>query len=244
MPGVRARPIDTLARPRQSCPCASLQSRGLAITFAFAITGAALAGPKPLTLNDRVIQQGEFPPFLALPGPSTTLYNSPNKWVSVDTSLTDAQSKAEIAQLREDGFVAVLSRQLGTAQQEPFGGLSWVMQLRSATAAEAALAANIQYAKTSLKPPNTYTAFQVAGVESPVLVVTPQAAPVAPVTTSCLRMGPFCISLVLVGLPSRRTCQRKPNWSTQRRGFTSACTDTRPRNASSPTQPRYFFRRA
>jgi hypothetical protein len=136
----------------------------LAITFAFATTGAALAGPKPLTLNDRVIQQGEFPPFLALPGPSTTLYNSPNKWVSVDTSLTDAQSKAEIAQLRGDGFVAVLSRQLGTAQQEPFGGLSWVMQLRSATAAEAALAANIQYAKTSLKPPNTYTAFQVAGI--------------------------------------------------------------------------------
>jgi hypothetical protein len=136
----------------------------LAITFAFAATGTALAGLKPLPLNARVIQQGEFPPFLSLPGQSTTLYNSPTKWVNGDTSLTHAESTAEIAQLRMEGFVAVLSPQLGTAQQEPFGGLSWVMQLRSSTAAAAALAANVQEAKTSLRPPNTYAAFQVTGI--------------------------------------------------------------------------------
>lgn len=136
----------------------------LAVMFAFAPSGTSLAGLKPLPLSARLIQTGEFPPFLSLPGQSTTRYNSPTKWVSGDTSLTRAQKSAEVARMRREGFVAVLSRQLGTAQQEPFGGLSWVMQLRSASAAQAELAATVQDAKTSLKPPNTYMAFQVTGI--------------------------------------------------------------------------------
>lgn len=136
---------------------------GLALVFAFAATGAALAAPKPLPLTARVIQPGEFPGFLALPGQATALYKSPKQWVSLDRSLTPAQASAQLARLRREGFVAVLSRQLGTATREPWGGLSWVMELGSAASARAELAANAREASTS-KPPVSSTAFRVSGI--------------------------------------------------------------------------------
>src|SRR5712692_647015 len=98
-------------------------------------SGVAFGALSPLPLSARVIRQGEFPPFLALPGQATTLYKNPKRWVSGDRSLTPAQASARIARLRREGFVAVLSRQLGTPTAEPWGGLSFVMQLGSAASA-------------------------------------------------------------------------------------------------------------
>ena len=137
---------------------------GFALVVLCAVTGAALAALKPLPLSARVIQAGEFPGFLALPGQSTTLYKNPKQWVSVDTSLTPAQASARIARMRREGFVAALSRQLGTPKREPWGGLSWVMQLRSAVAARAELVANVRDAASPGKRPRSYTAFRVSGI--------------------------------------------------------------------------------
>jgi hypothetical protein len=140
-------------------------SLGLVLAVACAATGTAMAAPRPLPLSARVIQPGEFPGFLALPGQSTTLYKSPKQWVSVDTNLTPAQVSARTARLRREGFVALLSRQLGTQTPEPWGGLSWVMQLRSAASARAELAANVRDAASMSKPPKrSYTAFPVGGI--------------------------------------------------------------------------------
>jgi hypothetical protein len=137
----------------------------LTVVFAFAAAGGtAGAALKPLPITGRLIQHGEFPPFVSLPGQSTTLYKTPKQWVDVDTSLSAAQALAETTRLSGEGFVAVLSRQLGTIKQEPWGGLSWVMQLRSAVSAKAELAANVQDAITTNKPPNSYTAFKVRGI--------------------------------------------------------------------------------
>jgi hypothetical protein len=128
-------------------------------------SGVAFATLSPLPLSARVIQQGEFPPFLALPGQATTLYKNPKQWVSVDRSLTSAQVSARTARLRREGFVAVLSRQLGTRTPEPWGGLSWVMQLGSAASARAELAANVRDEQGTSKPPKfTYAAFPVKGI--------------------------------------------------------------------------------
>jgi hypothetical protein len=130
-----------------------------------AASGVAFGALSPLPLSARVIQQGEFPPFLALPGQSTTLYKNPKQWVSVDTSLTPAQVSVRTTRLRREGFVAVLSRQLGTPTPEPWGGLSFVMQLGSATSARAELAANVRDEQSTSKPPkSTYTAFRVNGI--------------------------------------------------------------------------------
>jgi hypothetical protein len=130
----------------------------------FVATGSALGAPTPLSLDQRLIQSGEFPPFVSLPGQSTTQYDSPRQWTGVDTSLTAAQASAQVTRLRKEGFVAIVSRQLGTAQQEPWSALCWVMQLGSASAAKGELAANVQEAKTTSKPPDTYAAFTVSGI--------------------------------------------------------------------------------
>lgn len=124
-----------------------------------------LAASRPLPLAARVIQQGEFPPFLSLPGQSTKLFTSAAKYVHGDLSLSSAQMTAKTARLKREGFRAILIRQLGTRQQEPFGGLSWVMQLGSAAFARAELVANVRDAKASAKPPrSTYAVFSVATI--------------------------------------------------------------------------------
>lgn len=110
-----------------------------------------LAASRPLPLSARVIQQGEFPPFLALPGQSTKLFTSAAKYVQGDASLSASRAAAKIARLQREGFRAILIRQLGTRQQEPFGGLSWVMQLGSTASARAEIAANVHDAKTTAK---------------------------------------------------------------------------------------------
>jgi hypothetical protein len=112
-----------------------------------------------------VIQQGEFPPFLALPGQSTKLFTSAAKYVQGDVSLSAPEATAKIARLQREGFRAILIRQLGTRQQEPFAGLSWAMQLGSAASARAEIVANVRNAKATAKPPkSTYAAFSVVTI--------------------------------------------------------------------------------
>ena len=138
---------------------------GFAVVVAVVAAGVSVAAPRPLPLSQRVIQPGEFPPFLALPGQSTTLYKSAKAWVSLNKSLTASQASSQIARMQGEGFVAVLSRQLGTQTQEPFGGLSWVMQLHSAATAKAEAAANAHdAANTNLPPAYSYAAFPVFGL--------------------------------------------------------------------------------
>jgi hypothetical protein len=136
----------------------------MAAVVALLATGSTVSAQTPLPLTQRLVQPGGFPPFLVLPGQSTTQYNSPQQWVALDTSLTTSQASAEVARMRNEGFVALVSRQLGLSQRESLGGLSWVMQLGSATAAKDELAANVQGAKTQTKAPGTFTAFKVKGI--------------------------------------------------------------------------------
>jgi hypothetical protein len=154
-------PLDSLTTLGDTRTVRRLGVMALAVVFVILAAGTAGAALKPLPLSARLIQHGEFPPFLSLPGQSTTPYKTSNQWVAVDTSLTAAQTLAEVARLNGEGFVALLSRQLGTPQKEPWGGLSWVMQLHSAAAAKSELAANVRDASTTSKSPDTYTAFKV-----------------------------------------------------------------------------------
>ena len=142
----------------------SFRVMGLILAFvACATVGVAFGASKPMPLSARVIQPGEFPGFVAFMSP--TLFRSPTKWVGpVGKGLTRAQASAQIARLRSEGFVAAASRQLGTPTQEPWGGLSWVLQLRSAGAAKAELTAELRDTKNTAKPPETYTAFAVSGI--------------------------------------------------------------------------------
>jgi hypothetical protein len=188
--------------------------------------GVALAALKPLPLSARVIQPGEFPGFLALPGQSTTLYKNPKRWVSVDKSLTPAQATARIARLRREGFVAVLSRRLGTPRREPYGGLSWVMQLRSAASARAELAANARDAARP-KPPGTYTAFRVRGIPGARGYHLSSRGSAG--DNVVFVVGRLCTSSASAGLPSRRTYRRAHSCSPPQGGCTSGFTGTRPR---------------
>lgn len=141
----------------------SVRVIGLILAFVGATVGVAFAASKPLSLSARVIQPGEFPGFVAVMPP--TLFRSPAKWVGpVGKGLTRAQASAQITRLRSEGFVAAASRQLGTATQVPWGGLSWVLQLRSAGAAKAELAAELHDTKNTAKPPEAYTSFTVSRI--------------------------------------------------------------------------------
>jgi len=136
---------------------------GLIVAFvACATIGVALAAPKPLPLSARVIQAGEFPGFVAFMPPK--LFKTAKQWVGpVGKGLTRAQASVQITRLRAEGFVGVASRQLGTPVQEPWGGISWAMQLRSAAAATAELDAEVRDLQNA-KPPPTYAAFAVSGI--------------------------------------------------------------------------------
>jgi hypothetical protein len=142
----------------------SFRVMGLILAFvACATVGVALAASKPLPLSARVIQPGEFPGFVAYRPP--TLFKTPQQWVGpVGKGLTRAQASAQIARLRAEGFVAVADRQLGTPTNVPWGGLSWAIQLGSATAAKAELAAEVRDTKNTAKPPASYAAFAVSGI--------------------------------------------------------------------------------
>ena len=112
-----------------------------------------------------MIKAGEFPPFLAGPGyQQPQLFTSARTWVQGDTALTVAEADALVARLKSEGFVALLNEPLGspTAGQD---AASWVMQLGSAAAARAELAANVRDAASTSNPPvSTFTPFSVSAI--------------------------------------------------------------------------------
>lgn len=124
----------------------------------------ALGALSPLPLRARVIQRGELPGFGPFGPPQTMLQTSAKKWISTDRSYTRAQASAAVAALQREGFKAVLVEQLGSLTKD-WGGVSWVMQLSSVTAAPAQLAANVRHWAGTNKPPKAiYMAFPVSKI--------------------------------------------------------------------------------
>src|SRR5205823_5486934 len=119
------------------------------------------AQSKPLPISARVIAHGEFAGFGPFGPPHLRTFTNARDWVTVDTSLTAAQVSARVAALRKEGFVVAVSEQLGSLT--PYrGGLSWVEQLGSPTAARTAAAATVSESRAS--SPGDYAQFAVPGV--------------------------------------------------------------------------------
>jgi hypothetical protein len=136
----------------------------VAVVLALSSSGAAVASTlTTLSLSARLIESSEFPGFVSVSGQSTTLDKTPQQWES-GSGDSPAQSATDIARLRKEGFVAVVVRQLGTPVEEPWSGVSWVMQLGSPKAALSELAADVQEEKSTTKSPDTYRSFQVSGI--------------------------------------------------------------------------------
>jgi hypothetical protein len=122
-------------------------------------TGVALASPKPLPLRARLIQQGDFAGFH--PESKKQSFTTAKAWVAGGAHLTVAQTSAEIARLRREGFVAVLSEFLDRGSEKG-NGLSWVMQLGSAAAARAEL--KVDLAENKAHGGGSFTAFAVPAI--------------------------------------------------------------------------------
>ena len=120
--------------------------------------GIAAASAKPLPLRARLLERGEFPGF-TLEAPKS--YKIAKAWVAMDTSLTPAQVRAQVARLTKEGFKEVLAEFLDNAQG-PRMGLSTVMELGSAAAARAELAAEVRY-ETTHQAPVTFRVSTIPG---------------------------------------------------------------------------------
>jgi hypothetical protein len=111
-------------------------------------SGVAAASLKPLPLSARLLTRGEFPGF-TLEAPKS--FKTAQAWVAGNTSLTPAQTRAQVARLTREGFKELLSEYLDDAQG-PRNGLSFVMQLGSVASARAELAAQIRDEKANQAP--------------------------------------------------------------------------------------------
>jgi len=99
---------------------------------------AVSAAPTPLPLSARLIKPGEF---VFSPSGKPTRYASAKAWVGPPSfGFTAAQTAAETASLRIDGFKSTLLESLGS-----HAGISWVMELASPASARAALATTFHY---------------------------------------------------------------------------------------------------
>jgi hypothetical protein len=124
-------------------------------------TGVALAS-KPLPLRDRLIKRGDFGGFR--PESTKHSFKTAKAWVAGGPHPTAAQTSAEIARLRREGFVAVLAEFLdrGSARGN---GLSWVMQLGSAASARAELKVDLTENKAQTTASGgSFSAFSVPAV--------------------------------------------------------------------------------
>jgi hypothetical protein len=124
--------------------------------FAASSGGAATRLP----LSARVIEAADFPGYV--PEPSPQDYRSARIWTSLDTSLIPSQVSADVARLHREGFRQVLIEYLDRAPGKQ-NGVSWVMQLGSAAAARAELAASL--AEYKAQNPG-YSAYSVPGIEA------------------------------------------------------------------------------
>jgi hypothetical protein len=124
-------------------------------------TGVALASPKPLPLRHRLIKKGELAGFR--PESSTHSFKRAKAWVVAGPHPSVAQTSAEIARLRREGFVAVLAKFLdrGSVRQS---GLSWVMQLGSAASARAEL--KVDLAENKMASGGSFSAFAVPTIRA------------------------------------------------------------------------------
>jgi hypothetical protein len=97
-------------------------------------SGVATASPRPLPLSARLLGNGDLVGFH--PESKTTSFSTAKAWVAGGPHASAAQQAADIARLKKEGFVAVLSEFLDRGAEKG-SGLSWVMQLGSAAAARA-----------------------------------------------------------------------------------------------------------
>ena len=122
-------------------------------------SGVAAASPKPLPLSARLLESGEFPGFtLEAPKP----FKAAKAWVAGNTSLTPAQARAQVARLSGEGFKELLAEFLDDTQG-PRNGLSYVMQLGSASSARAQLAAEVRFEKAQGQAQETFSVHAIPG---------------------------------------------------------------------------------
>lgn len=125
------------------------------------LADAAVALPKPLPLSARLIERGDlsgFKPGVAVP------YKTAKAWVATNRALTPAQASAQTARLQREGFKELLSEYLGLGHSLQIG-ISWVMQLGSAAAARAELAAALRDSRTQdVARGGSFSAYSVGAV--------------------------------------------------------------------------------
>jgi hypothetical protein len=133
------------------------------VVLAVAIGAPELAAkPTPLPLKARVIAHGEFVGFGPFGPPQLKTVTDAKKWVQNDTRLSPKQVAAAVAALHREGFVAIVSEQLGSTA--PYrGGLSWVMELGSPAGALAEVARVVRNAGIGGGP---VSRFRVSGIAS------------------------------------------------------------------------------
>ena len=122
-------------------------------------TCVALASQTPLPLRARLIERGDFAGFR--PESTKQSFKTAKAWVAGGPHPSVAQTSAEIARLRREGFVAVLSEFLDRGSERG-NGLSWVMQLGSAASARAEL--NADLAANKAASGGSFSAFSVPAI--------------------------------------------------------------------------------
>lgn len=113
------------------------------VALALAAAGQGLAAP-PVPLSARVIAHGELAGFGPFGPAHVRTFTTPASFLAASQqAATPAQVSNWAERLRREGFVAVAVEQLGSLT--PYrGGLSWAMELGSATAARSELAREVR----------------------------------------------------------------------------------------------------
>ncbi len=130
----------------------------LAVAIVAGLAARSGGAASALPLSARLIEAGDFAGYI--PEPSPKEYRSAGTWTSLDTSLIPSQVSADVARLHREGFKGVLVEYLDRAPGKQ-NGVSWVMQLGSAAAARAELAANL--AEDKAQNPG-FSAYSVPGI--------------------------------------------------------------------------------
>lgn len=139
------------------CGLAAAWMVGVLLVVAW--SGVAAASPKPLPSSARLLRPGDFAGFtLEAPKP----FKTAKAWVALNTSLTPAQARAQVASLTREGFKELLAEYLDDAQGRG-NGLSFVMQLGSAASARAELAAEVRNAKAQGQAAETFRISAIPG---------------------------------------------------------------------------------
>ena len=130
----------------------------LAVAMVAGVAARLAGAASPLPLSARLIQAADFPGYV--PERSLKEYRSARSWTSLDTSLIPSQVSADVARLHREGFEDVLVEYLDRAPGKQ-NGVSWVMELGSAAAARAELAASL--AEDKAQNPG-YSTYSVPGI--------------------------------------------------------------------------------